>query len=388
MNSFNFDQIHQRRGTDSRKWHTYADNVLPLWVADMDFQAPPVVLQALQARVAEGIFGYGGVQKQLAEVICQRLLQQYQWSVSPEHIVFLPGLVSALNLTCRTVCQSGEAVLVQTPIYPPFLTAPINQGLSLITSELTVHRQGQHLEYAIDFAQFEAAITPQTKLFMLCNPHNPVGRCFNDTELKQLADICLRHDLIICADEIHCELLLGSVQHRPMATLAPEIADRCITLMAPSKTFNVAGLFCGFAIVQNPQLRKRLKQTAYGSLPEVNLLGLTAALAAYQHAEPWRLALLDYLKANRDFFIQTLNDQLPMLKTTVPEGTYLAWIDCREAGITGNAQRFFLEKALLAFNPGEEFGAGGEGFVRLNFACPRSTLNQALQQMQQALYTV
>ena len=173
-----------------------------------------------------------------------------------------------------------------------------------------------------------------------------------------------------------------------MATLAPEIADRCITLMAPSKTFNVAGLFCGFAIVQNPQLRKRLKQTAYGSLPEVNLLGLTAALAAYQHAEPWRLALLDYLKANRDFFIQTLNDQLPMLKTTVPEGTYLAWIDCREAGITGNAQRFFLEKALLAFNPGEEFGAGGEGFVRLNFACPRSTLNHALQQMQQALYTV
>jgi cystathionine beta-lyase len=276
-------------------------------------------------------------------------------------------------------------VLVQTPIYPPFLSAPVNQGLHLNIAELFVTRSKQWLHYSIDYNAFEAAIQSHTRLFMLCNPHNPVGRCYTREELINLAEICTRNDLIICADEIHCDLLLENSSHLPIASLSPEIAKRCITLMAPSKTFNIAGLYCGFAIIQNPSLRKQYQLAAQGIVPEVNLLGFTAALAAYKNGETWHKELMVYLNGNRNVFTDYVQEHLPMLRTTIPEGTFLAWLDCSATGIIGNQHEFFLNHAKVALNDGQRFGQGGNDFVRLNFGCSRSTLTQALMQMKFAL---
>jgi len=388
MIQYDFDLPYERRGTDSEKWKAFGNEVLPLWVADMDFPAPPAVLQALHERVAHGIFGYGGVTAELSEAICHRLWEYYHWAVTPDQLLFLPGLVSGLNISCRAVCPPGAGVLVQTPIYPPFLSAPINQGLHLNIAELFVTRSKQWLHYSIDYNAFEAAIQSHTRLFMLCNPHNPVGRCYTREELINLAEICTRNDLIICADEIHCDLLLENSSHLPIASLSPEIAKRCITLMAPSKTFNIAGLYCGFAIIQNPSLRKQYQLAAQGIMPEVNLLGFTAALAAYKNGETWHKELMVYLNGNRNFFTDYVQEHLPMLRTTIPEGTFLAWLDCSATGIIGNQHEFFLNHAKVALNDGQRFGQGGNDFVRLNFGCSRSTLTQALMQMKFALATL
>ncbi|MGD0961044.1 MAG: PatB family C-S lyase [Methylomonas sp.] len=385
MSKFNFDQVFERRGSDSEKWRAFGKGVLPLWVADMDFMAPPEVIQALQTRIAHGIFGYGGVTAELSAVICNRLWERFKWAVTPDQLVFLPGLVSALNVVSKAVCPPGGGVLVQTPVYPPFLSAPIYQGLKLDIAELEVIHSGPTLNYTIDYNTFVQAIQPHTRLFMLCNPHNPVGRCYSREELTRLAEICLRHDLIICSDEIHCELILDDSEHIPIATLAPEIAECCITLMAPSKTFNIAGLYCGFAIIQNPGLREQIRQTAQGLVPNINVLGLTAGLAAYSADDGWRQALLAYLKVNRDYLVSYIAEHLPMLQTTIPEGTYLAWLDCNAADINGNPQKFFLKHARVALNDGEDFGQNGAGYVRLNFGCPHSLLEQALEQMREAL---
>ena len=388
MIQYDFDLPYERRGTDSEKWKAFGNEVLPLWVADMDFPAPPAVLQALHERVAHGIFGYGGVTAELSEAICHRLWEYYHWAVTPDQLLFLPGLVSGLNISCRAVCPPGAGVLVQTPIYPPFLSAPVNQGLHLNIAELFVTRSKQWLHYSIDYNAFEAAIQSHTRLFMLCNPHNPVGRCYTREELINLAEICTRNDLIICADEIHCDLLLENSSHLPIASLSPEIAKRCITLMAPSKTFNIAGLYCGFAIIQNPSLRKRYQLAAQGIVPEVNLLGFTAALAAYKNGETWHKELMVYLNGNRNVFTDYVQEHLPMLRTTIPEGTFLAWLDCSATGIIGNQHEFFLNHAKVALNDGQRFGQGGNDFVRLNFGCSRSTLTQALMQMKFALATL
>lgn len=388
MINYDFDLPYERRGTDSEKWRAFGNEVLPLWLADMDFPAPPAVLHALHERVAHGIFGYGGVTAELSEAICHRLWKHYHWTVTPDQLLFLPGLVSGLNISCRAVCPPGAGVLVQTPIYPPFLSAPVNQGLHLDIAELFVTRSKQWIHYSIDYNAFEAAIKSHTRLFMLCNPHNPVGRCYTREELINLAEICTRNDLIICADEIHCDLVLENSSHVPIASLSPEIAERCITLMAPSKTFNIAGLYCGFAIIQNTSLRKQYQLAAQGILPEVNLLGLTAALAAYKNGETWHKELLVYLNGNRHFFTDYVQEHLPMLRTTIPEGTFLAWLDCSASGISGNQHEFFLNQAKVALNDGQRFGQGGNDFVRLNFGCSRSTLTQALLQMKFALATL
>jgi cystathionine beta-lyase len=309
----------------------------------------------------------------------------HQWQINPEEIMFLPGLVSGLNLVCRAMGRPGEGVLVQTPVYPPFLTAPANHELKLETASLTHTIQGQTLHYEIDFEIFENAISPETRLFILCNPHNPVGRSYNCEELTRLAEICLRHNLVICSDEIHCDLLMGDTRHIPIASLSPEIANRSITLVAPSKTFNIPGLGCSFAIIRNPELRKRMERAAAGIIPHVNIMGYVAALAAYNEGNEWLEQLLAYLTANRDFVRDFVAEHLPGIRTTVPEATYLAWLDCRQANIDSNPYDFFLKKAKVALNDGARFGPEGEGFVRLNYGCPRSILQQALEQMQAAL---
>jgi len=384
MMSHDFDQSPCREGTDSLKWQRYGD-ALPLWVADMDFPAPEPVLAALHERVAHGVFGYGAPPIALTETLCARMANLYQWAVKPEEIVYLPGLVCGLNVACRAVGESGDEVLVQTPVYPPFLAAPGNQGRQLVTAELTAESRDGRLYYTIDPAAFAATISPRTRLFMLCHPHNPVGRAFDRAELSRLADLCERYDLTICSDEIHCDLLLDGRQHVPLATLGPEIARRCITLMAPSKTFNIPGLGASFAIIQNPELQQRFKQALRGIVPDVNILGMTATLAAYQHGSGWLRELLLYLAANRDYLVDIVVRSLPGVRVTVPEATYLAWLDCREVDLPGNPHNFFLKEAGVALNDGATCGSGGEGFVRLNFGCPRARLTEGLEQMRVAL---
>jgi cystathionine beta-lyase len=383
--TYNFDQPIERRGTESYKWNDYDPDVLPLWVADMDFASPEPVIRALQERVAHGVFGYGRPMRELYDVICERMHRLYQWNVTHDQLVFLPGLVTGLNVVSRAIGQPGDGVLVQTPVYPPFLKAPLNHGRMLDVAELAISREGRLLRYEIDYDGFEAAVTPRTRLFILCNPHNPIGRCYTREELTQMAEICLRHNLVICSDEIHCDLLLDSAGHIPLATLSPEIADHCITLMAPSKTFNIAGLKCSVAIVSNPDLRRRLTFVAESMALRVNVLAYAAALAAYRDGAEWLAELRRYLMANRDFLVNYTLEHLPSLYTTIPEATYLAWFDCRKAGIGDNPFQFFLKQARVALNDGIHFGEGGEGFVRLNFGCTRATLTQALDRMRAAL---
>jgi cysteine-S-conjugate beta-lyase len=339
-------------------------------------------------------------------VIVERMAALYGWTVQPQEIMFLPGLVKGINLVVEAAVPSGGGVLMQPPVYSPFLNIPPNIHRLAQFAPLTCTTQDAHLRYEIDFDAFEAAITPDTKMFLLCNPHNPVGRVWTRDELERLAEICLRHNLLICSDEIHCDLLMDGRQHVPIASLSPEIAARTVTLMAPSKTFNLAGLACGFAIVQDEALRGTLQAAAQRTLLLVNNMGFTAALAAYHDGADWLRDLLVYLQGNRDTLDSYLSAHLPDLRLTLLEGTYLAWIDgnalaashegvraylaSSEPTPTPFAQRrtlysYFHDQARVALNEGEAFGIGGEHFLRMNLACPRDLLIEALDRMRATL---
>ena len=287
-----------------------------------------------------------------------------------------------MNLACRALTSAGDGLLLQTPVYQRILALPAYTGRACHEMELTRQADGR---YAIDFDAFEAAINDRTRVFVLCNPHNPVGRVFQRDELQRMAEICLRHDVIICSDEIHCDLLFPDHRHLPIASLDPEIADRTITFMAPTKPYNLAGLHCGFVIISNSDLREEFVAAGRDLVREPGIMGYAAALAGYREGQPWLDELLRYLGANRDALLNYVRNHLPGIHITEPEATYLAWLDCRQAGIRGNAQQFFLQHARVALNDGIQYGRGGEGFVRLNFGCPRSTLVEALDRMREAL---
>ncbi|MGE5386136.1 MAG: MalY/PatB family protein [Betaproteobacteria bacterium] len=369
-----FTHVIDRRGADSLKWNRYAgSDVLPLWVADMDFAAPPGVIQALQARVAEGVFGYPAPWPSLTESVLAHLESRYDWEVAPEWIVWLPGLVTGLNVACRAV--DGE-VLTATPVYPPFLSAPRLSRRALHTVRL-IERDGL---WQWDWAALEVATTSASRLLLLCHPHNPVGRCWREEELQRLAHLAERHDWIVCSDEIHCDLILDAGRrHLPFARLGPEAARRSITLMAPSKTFNIPGLGCAFAIIPDPALRQRFIGTMRGIVPDVNVLGLTACEAAYRQGGEWRNELIAVLAANRDRVEATVA-ALPGLTMTHVEATYLAWIDARGLGVAHPAKHF--ETHGLGLSDGADFGA--PGWVRLNFGCPPATLEEALNRLERA----
>ncbi|PWU25189.1 MAG: putative C-S lyase [Candidatus Rokuibacteriota bacterium] len=381
--SADFDRVIDRRQSDSNKWRKFPADVLPLWVADMDFRAPEPVIRALRERVEHGVFGYGMEQSEFCDVFLDRLQKRYGWRVPREAILVQPGVISGFNLACRAVAAPGDGLLLMTPVYPPILRAPVNVGLT--SDEMELHREPDG-RYTIDFDRFEAAIRDRTRMFLLCNPHNPIGRLYSRCELARMAETCLRHGLFICADEIHCELTYAGQQHVPIASLDPEIAERTITLMAPSKTFNLPGLKCSVAIISNASLREKFLAAHVDLVRAVNVLGYTAALAAYRDGQPWLDDLLRYLQDNRDFVAEFVRNKLPGVAMAPPEATYLAWLDCREAGAASqDPYTFFLEQARVALNDGKAFGRGGDGFVRLNFACARSTLATALERMRGAL---
>ena len=377
-----FDTPIDRLGSDSIKWTKYAADVIPLWVADMDFTSPPAVLQALHERVAHGVFGYGSDTKQLTEILVARLLSLYGWRVTPQDIVYLPGVVPGFNLACLAYAEEAERVVVQTPVYPPLLKAPFETGRDSAEVSFNQNADGK---YEVDWDQFESAIAAKSRLFILCNPQNPLGRVFTRAELEKMATICLRAGTIVCSDEIHCDLVFAGHRHVPLASLDPEIAARTITLMAPSKTYNLAGLQCSFAVIQNEALRKRYQAAAKGLMSHLNTLGCTAAVAAYSQGQGWLDNLLGYLRTNRDITVNYIREHLPNIRVTAPEGTYLAWLDCTNVPALSQPYQFFLKQAHVALSDGKQFGAPGEGHVRLNFGCRRELLLQALERMRIAV---
>jgi len=382
--NFNFDTPPERRGTDSQKWQKYAGrDILPLWVADMDFAAPPAVVQALQERVAHGIFGYARPIPSQVESVIEMLATRHGWTIDPDWIVWLPGLVVGLNVTALAAAGPGEEILCLTPVYPPFMSAPKNTGRHSVSVPFVLDARNQRWE--IDWDGLERAVTPRTKAFFLCSPHNPLARVFTRAELERIGEFCVRHELVLCSDEIHCDLILDpSLRHIPTGTLAPEIARRTITLMAPSKTYNVPGLGCALAIIPNPELRRRFVQATTGIVAEVNLLGYVACEAAFRHGEPWRQALLTRLRANRDEVLASVKRDLPGIRIEAPiEATYLAWMNVKDLGLPDPIGHF--EAHGVGLSEGRFFGARPGEHVRLNFGCTLATLQEALLRMKRAL---
>jgi cysteine-S-conjugate beta-lyase len=382
MKHYNFEKPIDRSNTNSVKWDLYGGDVLPLWVADMDFAVPPQILEAMQSRLAHPIFGYAGHDPAMLETICAWVKRRHGWDISPDQILLMPGVVTGINWVAKTFGQPERSYLIQTPVYPPFFQAAKNMQLKLI--EAPLRRINGH--YEIDFEDFEQKIIAgKAGIFVLCNPHNPVGRVFTRTELERMGEICLRHGVLICADEIHCDLVYSGSRHISIASLSPELALNTITLMAASKTFNIPGLHFSFAVVPNAEWRKRMEVAGAGLIGHPEIFGSAAAGAAFTLCDDWLEELLVYLEGNRDYLVGYLQKYLPGIHCTAPEGTYLAWLDCRELNLQPDPYHFFLEKARIALNNGESFGKSGEGFVRLNFGCPRVTLNTALERMRQAI---
>lgn len=378
-----FAEVH--RAFEGSKWNFFPPDVLPLWVADTDFFAPQPVIEALRERVDHGIFGYHLASPALTQAIAGRMRQRHGIAAQPEHVLLLPNLVSALSMCVGMAGPAGTGILVTTPVYPPFLNCIRLHQQQLVNAPLQISVADGRLTYQMDFDAIERAITPQTRMWILCNPHNPVGRSFTRAELERVAAIAVRHDLVVVADEIHADLLYAGTEHISLASLNSEIAARTITLNAPSKAFNLPGLGIGYAVITDDALRARFHHIAMFSGQHTSAFGITGALAAYTHGQPYLDEVLPYLQANRDALAAFIAEHLPEIHLTVPEATYLAWLDCRALGLQPSPYQFFLEQAKVGLTDGAAFGEGGEGFVRLNFGCSRETLMQALERMRAAI---
>ena len=379
-----FDAVVERRGTASYKWDRYGPDVLPFWVADMDLPSPPAVVAALQARAAHGVYGYTHVTDALVAALLAHLRDGYGWTVAPEALVFLPGVVPALNLACRAYAARGETVLTVVPAYPPFLEAPGLQGRELAT--VAARRVGDRWE--LPLAELEAAVTPATRVLLFCHPHNPLGRIWNAAEVAAVVDLCRRRGLVLVSDEIHCDLLLEPATHVPSAVAAPAGDELTVTLMAPSKTFNLPGLNFAFAVIPDEGLRRRFVEAGAGVLPFPGCFAIAAAEAAYRDGVAWLAELRAYLRGNADLVASFVAAELPGVTTTRVEATYLAWLDARGWLAAHDAGGAEAAKACLragvALSDGAAFGAA-PGFLRLNFGCPRATLEEGLRRLKRAL---
>ncbi|WMY76185.1 PatB family C-S lyase [Buttiauxella selenatireducens] len=378
--AFNFDEGIDRRHSDSSKWNKYSDDVLPMWVADMDFRSPPCIIDALHQRVEHGVFGYGARPKELIHVIVQRMANLYQWQIKPEWIVILPGIVAGLNLSVRAFTAPDESTIAPTPIYPPFKKSSAFAQRPQLNAPLRL----ENGRWIMDLPSLEAQLTGKEKLLMLCNPQNPGGTVYRREELQQQLAFAQRLDLIVCSDEIHCDLLLDEgVQHIPFATLSADAERRSITLLSPSKTFNIAGLGASIAIIPDPLLRQQFNTTRDGIVPTVDVLALTAATAAWQEGDTWLQALLPYLRRNRDRLVYAINN-MPGLKMASPQATYLGWVDATALPVDNPT--LFFQKAGLGFSPGADFGEAK--FVRINFGCTSANLEEAIKRMEAAVQSI
>ena len=387
---FNFDQVPNRRNPQrSNKWNYYPKDVLPMWVADMDFPAPKPILSTLHKAVDHGVLGYELPSQILKETVAARMDSLYRWKVKSEAVVAVTGIVSGFSVAARAFCTPKKGVLIQTPVYNEFHEVKNNIGIPQLDAPLIQKVTGNILSYEIDWDAFEKQ-AKKAGMFLLCHPHNPLGLVYSRKDLLRMAEICIANDVLIVSDEIHSELMLDDHKHTPMAKLSSEIANRTITLVAPSKTFNVPGLFCGFAIIPNKELHARYEREVEHLRLHVNSMGLFAAQTAFSgQCDGWLMELREYLSANRDFLVNYVSEYLPEVRVTFPSATYLGWLDFSrlvESGrIQGSPFKFFLERAKVAFSDGKIFGADYENFIRLNYGCPRATLEQGLERVRKSL---
>lgn len=377
--NYDFTNCPERRGTGSLKWERYRGrDVVPMWVADMDFLSAPEIVAALRERAAHGVFGYTVPPEPTVEAVLDYLRTRHGCPATAEQIVWFPGLVPALNVACRAFLPPGGEVLTCTPVYPPFLSAPAFAGARLRKVDLAE----QDGVWDIDFDALERAVTPRTKLFLLCNPHNPVGRVFPEADVVRLAEFCRRHELVLVSDEIHCDLVLDALPHTSGLKLAGPDGPPVAALFAPSKTFNLAGLACAFVVIPDEATRRTFQRAARGLITEINAFGYAGCEAALSHGWPWRDRLLGVLRGNRDRVESFAASSLPGISVWHAQATYLAWLDARALGLT-DAARFFEEHGV-GLSDGVPFGAP-PGFLRLNFGCPRPQLDKALDRMAGAL---
>ncbi|MCP1510914.1 MalY/PatB family protein [Pseudomonas rhodesiae] len=377
--SFDFDTIHSRLGTGSTKWSRYPEDVLPMWIADMDIAAPPAVLQTLRERLDQQILGYSVAGPQVRQAIVDDLWAKYAWRVLPEELLFLPGVEPGFNMALHAFVQPGQAVVLQTPNYRPIRLAPGHWNLPRVEVPFAF----ENGEYLTPLPAMRQALNGAGAL-LLSNPHNPIGKVFPREELLAVANACLDNGALIISDEIHAELCFDGRRHIPTASLSPAIAQRTITLMSASKAYNVAGLKTCFAVIQNAEIRERFNNARCGMVDSVSPLGLEATRAAYSQCGEWLDALLAYLQANRDYLMTAVRSRLPGVVMHAPQGTFLAWLDCSALGLE-DPQQFFLEQAKVGLSAGIEFGDDSQQFVRLNFGCPRAMLEEGLQRMERAL---
>ena len=380
---YQFNEIPNRRGTECVKWDIFPEGDLALWVADMDFAVCPKIISAMQKRMEHPVFGYALEGAEFKQIFCKRMLERYHWKITAEDVMLVPGIVSGFNFAIRAFCGATDSVIYQTPAYPPFIEGPGNFSLEGINNDLYYCEEEQI--WKIDFDKFEDQIKENTSLFILCNPHNPVGRTFTPEELNRLGEICLKHGVKICSDEIHCEILYKGSKHTPIASLNEHFAADTITFMAPSKTFNIPGLACSVAIIQNPEMREQFKKAYRGLGSHVSILSQEAGLAAYRDCDDWLEELLDYLEDNRNYVQNYLHENIPQITLNKNEATFLMWLDCSALPIEGSPAKFFAEKAHVQLNDGAAFGKGYEKFVRLNIGTNRATLSEALERMKKAL---
>ncbi|MDM8193129.1 putative C-S lyase [Pseudomonas koreensis] len=378
--TFDFDQLFDRHHTGSTKWSRYPADVLPMWVADMDFAAPPVIIEALQQRLLHPLLGYSVAQDNLREAIVTDLWNKYSWQVKPQELIFLPGVESGFNMALKALVQAQQNVVVQVPNYPPLRHAPGHWGLNKVELEFNAQADGT---YATPLDALRESLKGGGAL-LLSNPHNPLGKVFDREELQVVADICAAQDAWIISDEIHAELCFDGRVHIPTASLSSEISKRTITLMSASKAYNIAGLKTSFMIIQDAALRERVNHARCGMVDSVNPLGMEATRVAYSEAAPWLAELKTYLQANRDWLVNAVRTRLPGVSINVPQGTYLAWLDCTALDLP-DPQRFFLEQGKVGLSAGLDFGDAHQQFVRLNFGCPRALLEEGIARMERAL---
>lgn len=390
---YNFDQQRNRYHTDSIKWDEVGSifgtaDLLPMWVADMDFAAAEPILKALHQRIDHGVFGYTVAGAGVRQAVIDRMKSKYGWEVKPEWLIFTPGIVSGLSFAVKAYTKVGDHVVIQSPVYHPFMDATVNNGCQIVNSQLRLNGS----RYEMDYDSFQQAFEPQngnpsrTSLYILCSPHNPVGRVWSREELMRAGQIAISHGAIVISDEIHGELVFRGAQHVPFASISEEFAQNSVVFIAPSKTFNLAGLAASVAIIPNEKLRQQYQLAASGFMGGVNTLGLTALEAAFREGDEWLEQLLVYLEDNVQFTLDYLAQHIPEVKAVKPEGTYLMWLDFTRLGMDDSRLRDWMRyKVKLGLNDGITFGPGGEGHRRINVACPRALLHEALQRLEQAV---
>ncbi|MFS0674384.1 MalY/PatB family protein [Ornithinibacillus sp. 179-J 7C1 HS] len=382
-----FETVHNRKNTRSVKWDLVKDlfqseDVLPMWVADMDFKAPDAVNQALIERAKHGIYGYTIVDEKVKSSIVNWISKRHHWNIKSEWLSFSPGVVTTLHMAIQALTEPDDKILIQTPVYTPFYKVIEAHNRQIVKSQL-VYSENQ---YHINFQDLEEKMKTGVKAFILCNPHNPVGRVWTKDELQSIANLCEKYDVLILSDEIHCDLTFPNVEHTSIASLSEEVAVRTITCMAPSKTFNLAGLQASYAITSNNEYRKKLdQQFMIQGFHGLNTMGNTALEAAYTYGEEWLDGLKEILQGHYHYVKEQL-EKYTDLKVTIAEGTYLVWIDCSSLKLNPKELRkFFVEKAKVGLNPGIDYGEEGAQFMRMNIACPRQTLVEGINRIIEAI---